>query len=97
MSAMCSQFDPSLIASSVSPSKETLAILADFLQTFSFPSYQSLRSEVVGFQEFVRHSGSSTGLYKQLRIWHDLALGILSSFQLQGLLVGECWFSLYQL
>ena len=68
MSAMCSLFDPSLIASSVSPSKETLAILVDFLQTCSFPNYQSSRSEVVGFQEFVRHLGSSTGLYKQLRI-----------------------------
>nr|XP_022317923.1 zinc finger protein 862-like [Crassostrea virginica] len=62
MSAMCSLFDPSLIASSFSPSKETLAILVDFLQTCSFPNYQSLRSEVVGFHEFVRHSGSSTGL-----------------------------------
>ena len=62
ISAMCTLFDPSLIASSVSLSKETLAILVDFLQTCSFPNYQSLRSEVVGFHEFVRHSGSSTGL-----------------------------------
>ena len=34
----------------------------NFLQTCSFPNYQSLGSEVVGFHEFVRHSGSSTGL-----------------------------------
>ena len=62
ISAMCSLFDPSLIASADSPSKETIAIMVDFLQTCSFPNYQSLRSEVVGFHEFVRHSGSSTGL-----------------------------------
>ena len=65
MSAMCSLFDPSLIAliaSSVSPSKDTPAILVDFLQTYSFPNYQSLRLEVVGFHEFVRHSGSNIGL-----------------------------------
>ena len=59
---MCSLFDPSLIASSVSPSKETLAIQIDFLQKCSFCNYQFLRSEVVGFNEFVRVLGSNTGL-----------------------------------
>ena len=72
MSAMCSLFDPSLIASSVSSSKETLAILVDFLQTCYFPNYQSLRSEVVGFHEFVRHSGSAQ-FCQQLRNLHSLA------------------------
>ena len=38
MSAMCSLFNPSLIASSVSPSKETLAILADLIYHGLFPT-----------------------------------------------------------
>ena len=88
MSAICSLLDPSLIASLFSPSKETLAILTDFLQTCFFPNYQSLRSKVVGNEEFVRHSGSSTGLS---------TVKDLSSFKLYGLLVRECRFYLYQL
>lgn len=48
MSAMCSMLDPSNIHSSVTPFKETLAILMYFLQTYSSSNYQS----------FVRYSGS---------------------------------------
>ena len=60
MSAMCSMLDPSFIHSSVTPSKETLAILTYFLKTCSSSNYQSLRSEiVVFFQEIVRQSGNS--------------------------------------
>ena len=99
MSAMCSLFYPSLIAliaSSVSPSKDTPAILVDFLQTCSFPNYQSLRLEEVGFHEFVRYSGSSTGL-STVKDLAQFGIKHFELFPVVGFIGRRMLISLYQL
>lgn len=70
MSALCSIFDPSFNSSTIPPSQETLTTLFDFLQTCSFSNSEDLFSEVVGFQEYVRHVGSSAGLTSVKDIAH---------------------------
>ena len=89
---MCSLFDPSLIAFSVSPS---LRKLQPFWQTFFkhalFPtiSLQDQKQQVFRSLLGIRVVAQ---VCQQLSIWHVLALGILSSFSCR-----VCWFYLYQL